>query len=116
VLQKPVVESLVVSLAVIVLDVLSREEAQVAVTERDHSIETFLWIVDQIFLVAIHPASNGEHEELQRMGYRERLNTANFDLRTAFSGRRLRPHLQRQKSPRDAIWREVELLIRPSSS
>jgi len=43
VLQKPVVESLVVSLAVIVLDVLPREEAQVAVTERDHSIETFLF-------------------------------------------------------------------------
>jgi len=34
--QKPVVESLVVSLAVIVLDVLPREEAQVAVPERDH--------------------------------------------------------------------------------
>ena len=30
-------------------------------------------IVDQIFLLAIHPASNGEHEELQRMGHRERL-------------------------------------------
>ena len=30
-------------------------------------------IVDQIFLVAIHPASNGEYEELQRMGHRERL-------------------------------------------
>ena len=30
-------------------------------------------IVDQIFLVAIHPASNGEHEELQRVGHRERL-------------------------------------------
>ena len=43
VLQKPVVESLVVSLAVIVLDVLPREEAQVAVTERDHSIETFFF-------------------------------------------------------------------------
>ena len=42
-LQKPVVESLVVSLAVIVLDVLPREEAQVAVTERDHSIETFFF-------------------------------------------------------------------------
>ena len=42
-LQKPVVESLVVSLAVIVHDVLPREEAQVAVTERDHSIETFLF-------------------------------------------------------------------------
>ena len=43
VLQKPVVESLVVSLAVIVLDVLPPEKAQVAVTERDHSIETFLF-------------------------------------------------------------------------
>ena len=43
VLQQPVVESLVVSLAVIVLDVLPREEAQVAVTERDHSIETFFF-------------------------------------------------------------------------
>ena len=40
VLQKPVVESLVVS---IVIDVLPPEEAQVAVTERDHSIETFLF-------------------------------------------------------------------------
>ena len=29
-------------------------------------------IVDQIFLVAIDPASNGEHEELQRIGLRER--------------------------------------------
>jgi hypothetical protein len=43
VLQKPVVESLMVSLAVVVLDVLPREEAQVAVTERDYSIETFLF-------------------------------------------------------------------------
>ena len=43
VLQKPVVESLLVSLAVIVLDVLPREEALVAVTEWDHSIETFLF-------------------------------------------------------------------------
>jgi hypothetical protein len=30
-------------------------------------------IVDQIFLAAIHPASNGEHEELQHMGHCERL-------------------------------------------
>src|SRR5262245_7709810 len=30
-------------------------------------------IVDQIFLVAMHPASNGEYEELQRIGHRERL-------------------------------------------
>ena len=30
-------------------------------------------IVDRIFLVAIHPASNGEYEELQRIGHRERL-------------------------------------------
>src|SRR5688500_16971377 len=43
VLQKPVLESLMVSLAVVVLDVLPREEAQVALTERDHSIETFLF-------------------------------------------------------------------------
>ena len=42
-LQKPVLESLMVSLAVVVLDVLPREEAQVALTERDHSIETFLF-------------------------------------------------------------------------
>jgi len=43
VLQKPVVESLMVSLAVVVLDVLPHEEAQVVLTERDHSIETFLF-------------------------------------------------------------------------
>ena len=43
VLQKPVVESLMVSLAVVVLDVLPREEAQVPVTERDHTSETFLF-------------------------------------------------------------------------
>jgi hypothetical protein len=43
VLQKPVVESLMIPLAVVVLDVLAREEAQVALTERDHSIETFLF-------------------------------------------------------------------------
>ncbi len=43
VLQKPVVESLMVPLAVVVLDVLSREEAQVALTERNHAIETFLF-------------------------------------------------------------------------
>ena len=43
VLQKPVVESLMVSLAVVVLDVLPGEEAQVALAERDHSIETFLF-------------------------------------------------------------------------
>ena len=30
-------------------------------------------IVDPIFLVAIYPASNGEHEELHRMGHRQRL-------------------------------------------
>ena len=35
VLQKPVVESLMVSLAVVVLDVLPRKEAQVPATERD---------------------------------------------------------------------------------
>jgi hypothetical protein len=43
VLQKLVIESLMVSLAVVVLDVLPREDAQVALTERDHSIETFLF-------------------------------------------------------------------------
>ena len=32
-----------VSLEVVVLNVLSREEAQVAGAERDHSIETFLF-------------------------------------------------------------------------
>ena len=36
-LQKPVVESLMVALAVVVLNVLPREEAQVALTERDHT-------------------------------------------------------------------------------
>ena len=41
--QKPVVESLMVSLVVVVLDVLSREQAQVVLTERDHPIETFLF-------------------------------------------------------------------------
>src|SRR5687767_1874247 len=30
-------------------------------------------IVDQMFLVAIHPASNGEQQELQRMRHRDRL-------------------------------------------
>ena len=30
-------------------------------------------IVNHTFLVAIHPASNSEHEELQCMGHRERL-------------------------------------------
>ena len=40
-LQKPVVESLMVALAVIVLNVLPREEAQVALTKRDHTSETF---------------------------------------------------------------------------
>ena len=43
VLQKPVVEPLMISLAVVVLDVLPREEAQVAITKRHHSIETFLF-------------------------------------------------------------------------
>ena len=43
VLQKPVVESLVVSLAVIALNVLPCEDAQLTVTEREHSIETFLF-------------------------------------------------------------------------
>ena len=34
----------------------------------------FFWeIVNHIYLVAIHPARNSEHEELQRMGHRERL-------------------------------------------
>src|SRR5262245_34389330 len=41
-LQKPVVESLMVALAVVVLKVLPREEAQVALTKRDHTSETFL--------------------------------------------------------------------------
>src|SRR5687768_17238919 len=41
-MQKPVVESLMVALTVVVLDVLLREEAQVALTERNHTIETFL--------------------------------------------------------------------------
>jgi hypothetical protein len=39
-LQKLVVKSLMVSLAVVVLDVLPREKAQVVLTERDHTIET----------------------------------------------------------------------------
>ena len=43
VLQKPIVEPLMVSLPVVVLEVLPREEAQVAITERNHSIETFLF-------------------------------------------------------------------------
>ena len=42
-LQKPVVESLMVALAVVVLNVLLREEADVALTERDHTSETFLF-------------------------------------------------------------------------
>ena len=33
----------------------------------------FSEIVNHIFLVAIHPASNSEYEELQRMGHCERL-------------------------------------------
>ena len=43
-LQKPVVESLMVALAVVVLNVLPHEEAHVALTERDHTSETFLTI------------------------------------------------------------------------
>jgi len=43
VLQKPVVESLMVALAVVVLNVLPHEEAHVALTERDHTSETFLF-------------------------------------------------------------------------
>ena len=43
-LQKPVVEPLMVSLAMVVLDVLHRGEAQVVLTERDRAIETFLLI------------------------------------------------------------------------
>ena len=39
-LQKLVVKSLMVSLAVVVLDVLSHEEAQAAITERNHTSET----------------------------------------------------------------------------
>ena len=42
-LQKPVVESLMVALAVVVLNVLPCEEAHVALTERDHASETFLF-------------------------------------------------------------------------
>jgi len=42
-LKKPVVESLMVSLAVVVLEVLPRKKAQVVLTERDHTIETFLF-------------------------------------------------------------------------
>ena len=30
-------------------------------------------IVDQVFLVAVHPASDGEHEEVQSMWHRQRL-------------------------------------------
>ncbi len=42
-LQKPVVESLMIPLAVVVLDVLSHEEAEVALAEWDHTIETFVF-------------------------------------------------------------------------
>ena len=42
-LQKPVVESLMVALAVVVLNVLPHEEAHVALTERDHTSETILF-------------------------------------------------------------------------
>ena len=41
--QKPVLESLIVPLAVVVLDVLPREEGQAARTEWDHSTETFFF-------------------------------------------------------------------------
>ena len=42
-------------------------------------------IVDQIVLVAVHPASDGEHEELQSMGHCLRLlgDTASTDLTSA---------------------------------
>ena len=43
----------------------------------------FSEIVNHIFLVAIHPASNSEHEELQRMGHRERLLGRDARHRTA---------------------------------
>ena len=43
----------------------------------------FSEIVNHIFLVAIHPASNSEHEELQRMGHRERLLGGDAWHRTA---------------------------------
>jgi hypothetical protein len=43
----------------------------------------FSEIVNHIFLVAIHPASNSEHEELQRMGHRERPLGRDAPQRTA---------------------------------
>ena len=43
----------------------------------------FSEIVNHIFLVAIHPASNSEHEELQRMGHRGRLLGRDARHRTA---------------------------------
>jgi hypothetical protein len=42
-LKKPVVESLMVALAVVVLNVLPGEEAHVPPTERDHTSEAFLF-------------------------------------------------------------------------
>ena len=42
-------------------------------------------VIDQIFLVAVHPASQGKHEELQSKGHCLRLlaDTASTDLTSA---------------------------------
>ena len=53
-------------------------------------------IVDQVFLVAIHPASNGEQQELQRMRHRDRLLARDAGTESAVDDW---PHLGRFFAP-----------------
>ena len=67
-------------------------------------------IVDQIFLVAVHPASDGEHEELQSMRHRQRLPAGRGGQHRACLGDS--PGLGRFFAP----YEVAELVVRTVSS
>ena len=53
-------------------------------------------IVDHVFLTAVHPASDGQHEKLQRRGHRLRVPVGGWDrFRPRRIFRTLRGHLRR---------------------
>ena len=64
-------------------------------------------IVDEIFLVAIHPASQGQHEEVQSVGHGRRLHGSDTAVTHVVSGiHSPRPFSRtiRDRAPRDPVW------------
>ena len=72
-------------------------------------------IVDQVFLVAIHPASDGQYEELQRRGHRLRVPAGGWDrFRPRRLFRTLRGHIRRVEGstePNGVLEEEATRLV-----